>query len=120
MPCFRIDDSFADIRVPDHLSLSMTQNSLMDLTQSDDNVNRYKSAFLNFCGKRVDECSEILNNLFPPNVGRTTPNDPIDLWTVALCENLVDDAPLRDPRWNATLGRAGNANANDLCPQFIE
>lgn len=94
-----LDDTLSEIRVPDHLSLSMTQHGLLDLSTSDDSVNRYKSAFLNFCGKKMEECQDILRNLFPPNVASLTPNDPIDIFTVSLCEKLIDDAPVGDPRW---------------------
>jgi len=102
-----MNETFVDIRVPDHLALSMTQHNLHDLTLSEDNVNRYKSAFLHFCGKRLDECLEILNGLFPPGQPSLTPHDPVDIWTIALCEKLVDDAPIADPRWASAFGRSG-------------
>ena len=96
-------DTLAEVRVPDHLALSMTQHNILDLSMSEDNVNRYKSAFLNFCAKRTEECQDILNSLFPSNVPSLTPSDPIDIWTVALCEKLIDDAPMSDPRWGSSI-----------------
>ncbi len=99
------NDSMAEVRVPDHLALSMTVQSMNDLNMSEDNVNRYKSAFLNFCAKKPEECHDILRMLFPPNVPSLTPSDPIDIWTVGLCQKLIDDAPVSDPRWGPALGR---------------
>jgi len=53
----------------------------------------------------MEECQDILVSLFPSHVPSMTPNDPIDIWTVGLCEKLIDDAPVSDPRWGASIGR---------------
>ena len=58
----------------------------------------------------MDECEEILRNLFPDDVASLTPHDPIDKLTIALCEKLVDDAPVGDPRWlTNTIGSRGKS-----------
>jgi len=57
--------------------------------------------------KKQENAQEILHGLFPSNVPNMAPNDPLDKSTVALCEKLMDEAPVADPRWAATFGRSG-------------
>lgn len=102
-----MEETFSEIRVPDHLALSITQSNLIEPTSYDD-VNRYKSAMINYVNRKTDDAINILTALFPPNVPSLAPHDPLDISTVALCEKLVDDAPISDPRW-MTFGRNGKS-----------
>lgn len=100
-----MDDTLLEIRVPDHLALSITQANIIDTTSGSDEVNRFKSAMINYVNRKTDEAINTLTLLFPANVPSLAPHDPLDISTVALCEKLVDDAPISDPRWLNNLGR---------------
>lgn len=96
------DTTVSNIRVPDHLSMSICNpNSL----STNEEVNNYKAAFQKFSCQLNEECIQILEELFPADVPNRAPHDPVDLLTVELCENLVDDAPPSDPRWASGLGK---------------
>jgi hypothetical protein len=102
-----LEESFSEIRVPDHLAFSLTQPSMMDDTANEENITRYKSAFLLFLQKKQEESLDILQRLFPSNAPSGAPHDPLDISTFALCEKLMDEAPVADPRWAASYGRSG-------------
>lgn len=81
----------------------MTQAHLTEVDENEDTLIRYKSAFLLFLQKKMDECCAILNSLFPSNVPSLTPHDPIDSATLAIAERLIDEAPSADPRWGTSF-----------------
>ncbi|ODN04961.1 hypothetical protein Ocin01_01707 [Orchesella cincta] len=114
-----LDDTFAEIRVPDHLALSITQPSSIVDNSTSDEVNRYKSAMVNYVNRKIDDALLTLAGLFPSNVPSLAPHDPLDKSTVALCEKLVDDAPLSDPRWMANFGRHGEQDIMGLKSKIL-
>lgn len=101
-----MDETLSEVRVPDHLALSITQSNPMDASASDE-VNQYKSAMVNFVNRKTEDALNTLTCLFPPNVPSLAPHDALDISTVALCKKLVDDAPISDPRWMNNFGRHG-------------
>ncbi len=99
-----LDESFSDVRVPDHLALSMTQAHFVDPTdENEDTLVRYKSAFILHLQKKTDECAAILNSLFPQNSSSLNTHDSIDSATLSIAERLIDEAPSADPRWGTSF-----------------
>jgi hypothetical protein len=103
-----LDETFTEIKIPDHLAMSMTHQQqsvggVGDFGGNEELINRYQQAFILFLKKKVEESGAILDNLFPPNHTSLCPQDPLDLATVSFCEKLIDEPPVADPRWGSSF-----------------
>lgn len=85
----------------------MTQPYIPDLDENEDTLFRYKSAFLLYLQKKVEDCGVILNDLFPLNPNHTVhmsqASCSLDSATLSIAERLIDEAPSADPRWGTSF-----------------
>lgn len=65
-----------------------------------DAVGQLTAAFLFYTKSRVNNCKEILNELFPRMQSVLEVDSFLDKTVVDLCKELLDDIPASDPRWS--------------------
>ncbi|GLH11927.1 Nuclear pore complex protein Nup133 [Gryllus bimaculatus] len=81
------------------LNITVTEAELSEFTVNKDMTTRLKAAFLHYIKNRKDhsESEQILRELFPDDSAEVNPI--LDSVVVRLCRDLINDAPMSDPRW---------------------
>lgn len=89
--------------------VNLTDVSLGEVTfvEADDDMKKFKSAFLLFCQGNSDEAQSICNEVFASGAD-------LDTAVLTLSQELIDDFPVSDPRWAESIPSGGISASTSL------
>ena len=82
---------------------SITQDKILELTMSEDELSQFKAAFLNYTSKNLPNAFTLLDELFPSDIRSSSETSLLDMLTLQLSKDILDDYPAKDPRWAKIL-----------------
>lgn len=100
----QIDDSVLQTS-----KVHLTDVSVANVTfgEADDDMKKFKSAFLLFCQGNNDEAQSICNEIF-------TSGADLNSAVLTLSQELIDDFPVSDPRWAESIPAGGISSSTSL------
>jgi nuclear pore complex protein Nup133 len=79
---------------------------LQDLSVSEDEVARFKAAFLHAAQGNLTKAKSMIEELFPGGLLPASDVDALlDTWVAQVSQEMVDDFPASDPRWAQSIPR---------------